>query len=521
MPGLDGMRALAVVAVMVYHANRTWLHGGFLGVEVFFVISGYLITLLLIAEHERNDRIDLKGFWKRRFRRLLPALYVMLAALIVYVAFFKRIAQGRIRGDVIAGIAYVSNWYQIWVGAGYTANEAFAPLRHLWSLAVEEQFYIIWPLVMLVILRRAGKQLPRVAMWLFGVAVAINVLMAVLFVSGDIDSTCAPGHSHGYWIIAGRCISINDTLYLSTITRAGGLMLGAAFAMIWRPLAVIRGPLRDKGRQLDLVALGGVLILGLLMWGVHLADPADNILTGSKFDPLLFRGGLFLAGIATVLMISAVTHRDAMAGRLLGNPVFSWVGTRSYGLYLYHWPIYQIIRGQAGVLLTLPKFLLAMAITVPITEASYRFIEMPIRRGALSAWFRGDRRRPNAQALARRRQMVIGGAVVGVLVVGAGISVALAPNRCVGEVECANEAGKDAIAAQSTVPTESSAPATTVAATVDPAATTIAGSPTTAPAPTEPPTHRPPASLSKPKTPNSIHCNDSLALICLLVPETM
>ena len=488
MPGLDGMRALAVVAVMVYHANRTWLHGGFLGVEVFFVISGYLITLLLIAEHERNDRIDLKGFWKRRFRRLLPALYVMLAALIVYVAFFKRIAQGRIRGDVIAGIAYVSNWYQIWVGAGYTANEAFAPLRHLWSLAVEEQFYIICPLVMLVILRRAGKQLPRVAMWLFGVAVAINVLMAVLFVSGDIDSTCAPGHSHGYWIIAGRCISINDTLYLSTITRAGGLMLGAAFAMIWRPLAVIRGPLRDKGRQLDLVALGGVLILGLLMWGVHLADPADNILTGSKFDPLLFRGGLFLAGIATVLMISAVTHRDAMAGRLLGNPVFSWVGTRSYGLYLYHWPIYQIIRGQAGVLLTLPKFLLAMAITVPITEASYRFIEMPIRRGALSAWFRGDRRRPNAQALARRRQMVIGGAVVGVLVVGAGISVALAPNRCVGEVECANEAGKDAIAAQSTVPTESSAPATTVAATVDPAATTIAGSPTTAPAPTEPPT---------------------------------
>ena len=499
LPGLDGMRALAVVAVMVYHANSGWLHGGFLGVEVFFVISGYLITLLLVAEHERDDSIDLKAFWIRRFRRLLPALYLMLVLVIVYLAVFFRQAQGRVRGDVIAGLTYVSNWFQIWVGAGYTASEAFAPLRHLWSLAVEEQFYLIWPLVMVAILRRGRAHLPRVALWLFGIAVFINVVIAVLFVPGDIDSVCTPDTMNGYWSIAGRCISINDTLYLSTVTRAGGLLLGAALAMVWRPVAVMRGPMRDKGRQLDLLALGGFVILAMLMWWVHLADPAENSLTGSQFDPWLFRGGLFLAGLATVMIITAVTHRGAITGRLLGNPVLSWVGTRSYGLYLFHWPIYQIIREQAGVKMSLGQFVLAMIITVPITELSYRLVEMPVRKGAIGRWMRREYRpRSAAQAEARKRLVVVG-AVVAVLVGAAGVSVALAPNECVGEVECASEAGREAIdAAASTtlVPVETSAPTTVDPATVDPAPagdTTVPGA-TTAPTtpPTEPPTTPPP-----------------------------
>ena len=145
LPGLDGMRALAVVAVILYHTNNGWLPGGFIGVEVFFVISGYLITLLLIGEHEKTGRIDLKQFWMRRARRLLPALFLMMALLMVYSAIFERDTLGKLRGDVIAGVAYVTNWYQIWTGAGYTALLDFAPLRHLWSLAVEEQFYLLWP----------------------------------------------------------------------------------------------------------------------------------------------------------------------------------------------------------------------------------------------------------------------------------------------------------------------------------------------------------------------------------------
>src|SRR4026209_2604342 len=146
LPCLDGMRAIAVVAVMLYHANHTWLSGGFLGVEVFFVISGYLITLLLIGEHERTGRIRLGQFWLRRFRRLLPAVLAMMGAVAVYMALFNRSPQGRTRGDFLGGIFYVSNWYQIFVGQGYTSNEAFVPFRHLWSLGVEEQFYLIWPL---------------------------------------------------------------------------------------------------------------------------------------------------------------------------------------------------------------------------------------------------------------------------------------------------------------------------------------------------------------------------------------
>ncbi|MDO9173404.1 MAG: acyltransferase, partial [Actinomycetota bacterium] len=153
LPGLDGLRAIAVVGVMIYHANHSWLEGGFLGVEVFFVISGYLITLLLIGEHERSGSVNLRQFWKRRFRRLLPALYVMMALVAVYIAAFLTAERERTRGDFVAAAAYVTNWYQIWVGQGYSSGEAFVPLRHLWSLAVEEQFYLVWPLVMVLILR--------------------------------------------------------------------------------------------------------------------------------------------------------------------------------------------------------------------------------------------------------------------------------------------------------------------------------------------------------------------------------
>ncbi len=482
LPGLDGLRAIAVIAVMVYHANKSWLHGGFLGVEVFFVISGYLITLLLIAEHERKGFVDLKQFWLRRFRRLLPALFVMLALLMVYLAVFNTKAQGRTRGDLLAGVGYISNWFQIWVGAGYTAAEAFAPLRHLWSLAVEEQFYIAWPLIMVAILRRGRSHLPRVALWLFCVSVSIALLTALLFVSGDIDSTCTPEAHRGYWIVADRCISINDTLYLSTITRAGGLMLGAAFAMVWRPAAIMRGPMRDRGRQLDLLAVVGLIGLAYLAWTIHLADPALTILTGSRFDPWLFRGGIFLSGLFTLFIIAAVTHQRATTGVLLGNPVLSWVGTRSYGMYLYHWPIYQIIRQEAGKSLTLWQFLLAMAITGVITEASYRYVEMPIRKGAIGEWFHGGRRRPSHAAAARRRQLTALGVVFALLTGWAGVSIAMAPNQCVGTVECASEAGQILIDSANTTadqgdpndPGSTSIPADPNA-TVDPDVTTVPG----------------------------------------------
>ena len=156
----------------------------------------------------------------------------------------------------------------------------------------------------------------------------------------------------------------------------------------------------------------------------------------------MFRGGIFLTGVFTLFVVAAVTHQRAMAGVLLGTPVLSWVGTRSYGLYLYHWPIYQIIRQEAGKTLSLWQFLLAMLITAGLTEASYRYVEMPIRKGAIGAWAQGGRRRPSHAAAARRRQLTAAGVVAVVLTGWAGVSIAMAPNQCVGVVECANEEGQ-------------------------------------------------------------------------------
>ena len=482
LPGLDGMRALAVVAVMLYHANHTWLGGGFLGVEVFFVISGYLITLLLIGEHERNGRVNLGQFWLRRFRRLLPAVLTMMGAMAVYMALFKRQPQGRTRGDFLGGIFYSSNWYQIFVGQGYTANEAFVPFRHLWSLAVEEQFYLIWPLVMVGLLRLGRNRLPRVAMWLFGISAWISVMIGILYAGGDVATTCAPEAMNGYWKLFGRCVSINEALYLGTFSRAGGLMMGAAFAMVWRPMALMRGRVRDKARQLDVLALLGLALLGVLVWKLTLSG--DGRSTGIRFDPWLFRGGFFLTGLATLMVIAAVTHQRAMMGRLLGNRIFNYIGTRSYGMYLYHWPIYEIIRGQAGVPMTKAQWLLAMAITLPITEASFRYIETPIRQGRLGEWLRGDRR-PRTAVAYKRRQRVAGFGIVSAALVGfAGVSIAMADNQCVGQVECDSQAGRSVVVNE--VATDAPATvqpsiASSVAASVVPGQTVPPPPPSTAP----------------------------------------
>ncbi|MFT5978052.1 MAG: peptidoglycan/LPS O-acetylase OafA/YrhL [Candidatus Azotimanducaceae bacterium] len=419
LPGLDGMRAVAVVAVMIYHANSTWLKGGFIGVEVFFVISGYLITLLLIAEHEKTGAVNMKNFWVRRFRRLLPALFVMLLLLSIWTAIFERDALGQLRGDLLGGVSYISNWYQIFIGAGYSASNDFAPLRHLWSLAVEEQFYFVWPIVMVALLRKGSRRIADLSVWLFGAAVFVTVVVAVLYHPGPIDAD--PSNTPAaYWEIGGRFISKGDALYLSTLSRSSGLLLGAAFAMVWRPVAMMRGPLQNKAHALDALAVVGFAILALMSWKVGFIDTfGDN-----SADPWLFRGGFFVAGIATLLIIAAVTHRDSLTARALSGPTMLWIGTRSYGLYLYHWPIYQIVRNTAGTKLKFHEWVLCMVATAIITEVSYRYIETPIRKGQLAAmWQRRGQRSRRSQ----NRGAVLGGVFVGTaLAIFAGASLATA-----------------------------------------------------------------------------------------------
>lgn len=423
---------------MIYHANHNWLKGGYLGVEVFFVISGYLITLLLISEHERTGTVNLGQFWRRRFRRLLPALYVVLTLVGVYVTLIYISRREEVRGDFVAAVTYISNWYQIIVGQGYGAGEKFVPLRHLWSLAVEEQFYLVWPLVMLALLRRSRGRLPSVGLRLMLTSVTIAAVVAAVYVPGATAATCnVEGFRNGWATVAGKCINVNETLYLGSFSRAGGLLLGAGFAMLWRPLAVVRGALRDKGRRLDVFAAIGLVVLGFLIWTMWLFE-------GQVYNPALFRGGFLLTGIATLFLIAAATHPGAIAGDLLGNPVFVWIGQRSYGLYLFHWPIYQIIRKQANIQLSLPQLLIALAITVVITEASYRFIESPVRSGALTGAVSNLGRDPH--------QLFAVISVVGLMAV-ASYSLYEAKPQCVGDV--AQSLCESSVGTEPTLPTGS------------------------------------------------------------------
>jgi peptidoglycan/LPS O-acetylase OafA/YrhL len=441
LPGLDGIRAVAVVAVMVYHANSDWLPGGYLGVEVFFVISGYLITLLLIAEHERSGEIDLKNFWIRRFRRLLPALFVMMLLLSIWVALFERDALGKLRGDVISGVFYGSNWYQIFIGAGYSAGNDFAPLRHLWSLAVEEQFYVIWPLVMLAFVRVGSRRIAGIARWLFLGAIIVTVVVALLsYTAPQQNPELTPD---AYWFIGDRPISKPDALYLSTLSRAGGLLLGSAFAMVWRPAAVMRGPLRSKGRLFDLAAVLGFLALGVMAWFVSF-QPDQGV------HPFLFNGGLFLTGVATLGVIAAVTHQGAATGKFLSMPVLLWIGTRSYGLYLYHWPIFQIVRNIASNKLAFHEFVLCMLATGIITELSYRFVETPIRQGKLGELWKRRGRQPNrvGPSAGQRRGLLIGamlGVALSIFAVGSMATAELKQNNVQQTLEDAEEFVCDAL----------------------------------------------------------------------------
>ncbi len=485
LPGLDGLRALAVIAVIVYHANPSWLPGGFLGVEVFFVISGYLITLLLVAEHERDDSVDLRAFWARRARRLLPALFVMMALLVVWSAFFERDALGALRGDVIAGALYGSNWFQVWIGAGYTAVNDFAPLRHLWSLAVEEQFYVIWPVVMLIVLRAGRQRLPRVAMWFAGIAFAIAVAVALLMPSGPIGTCVETPNS--FWTIGDRCISKVDLLYLSTPTRATGLLLGAALALVWRPFALLRGPMRKKGPLLDPLALIGLLGLMFLAWNSKILKLKGE--EGLHADPLLFRGGLFLTGLLTLLLISAVAHQKAFSGRIFGTTALRVIGERSYGLYLFHWPVFQALRHEAGIALQLHEFIGAMAVTVVITEISYRYVELPIRE---------RRFRESMQSLLRsgpgalRRRGAFGVLSATIVAVPAFSVVSLAsaelkPNLVQATLDEAEGVVIDVLDEVTAVTSSTSVPSTTTApasnTSVAPEATTTTSTTTTLPPP--------------------------------------
>jgi peptidoglycan/LPS O-acetylase OafA/YrhL len=385
LPGLDGLRAVAVIAVILYHANKSWVSGGFLGVEVFFVISGYLITMLLINESQENGKINFRAFWIRRARRLLPALWTLLIGVTTYCALFERDTLGNLRGDVVAAFVYGFNWFQIWVGTSYFSAFGLVPLRHLWSLAVEEQFYLVWPILIAVVLKIFGRRPVLLGSLFFAASIAVAIYVGKTFEPGATGSVLETPDQ--YITIFGHAVSKVDFLFLGTLGRSGGLLIGSALAFWWKPSMFNSDHPTSERHIVSVVGWLGVLGLGAMLWNFQ--DVVEGGVDGgtSGYAPL-FQGGFLLVGLASIAIIAAAVHPHTfLATRVLGNPVFVYIGQRSYGLYLFHWPIFQFYRKFAGQGLNGIEFVLLFALALVITEASYRFIEMPVRTGGLrEAW---------------------------------------------------------------------------------------------------------------------------------------
>ena len=423
LPGLDGLRAIAVLAVIVYHANKNWLPGGFLGVEVFFVISGYLITLLLINESQQQGRISFKSFWIRRARRLLPAMWTLLLGVTMYASLFEREELGKLRGDVIAAFVYVFNWFKIWSGSSYFDASALDPLRHLWSLAVEEQFYLVWPLLIALVMKRFGRRPAKLGIIFLGISIAISLYVATSYAAGVRGTPIETPEQ--YISLFGHAVSRLDFLFLGTLGRSGGLFMGAALAFWYRPDMFASTAKSSDRHVVSVFGVAGIAGLTYLMWVFRdvITIPETGDVRG--YDPL-FQGGFLLVGVASVAVITAAVHPHSFIGnKVLGNPVFTYLGRRSYGLYLYHWPVYQLYRKVSSNYLSLAQFVVLSLIVLALTEISYRFIEMPIRQGQFGEWWH-KLRYPRTDADTERRTKFFAlGAVAAVLPVFSVVSLAL------------------------------------------------------------------------------------------------
>jgi peptidoglycan/LPS O-acetylase OafA/YrhL len=350
MPAIDGLRAVAVAAVFLYHADAAWLPGGFFGVDVFFVISGYLITSLLLAESVQTGTVALLRFWAGRARRLLPALFTLLAVCMLVGATVERGRLLELRGDALSSIFYVANWRFIFEHESYFAQFGRPPLlRHLWSLAVEEQFYLIWPPLFLLALRLRARAVLPVLVALG--AIGSTMLMWVLYTPGSDTSR----------------------VFYGTDTRAAPILVGALLAFLWKPSAL--PDVRNRVRARLLLETAGVLgLAGVLYAFIALHD----------FSTATYRGGFLVVSICAAVLLAVIVHPRCSLGRLFSLRVPRWIGERSYGIYLWHWPVLAFTRPGVDVhIARAPLALIQAAITVAIAEFSYHFIEQPIRTGAL------------------------------------------------------------------------------------------------------------------------------------------
>jgi peptidoglycan/LPS O-acetylase OafA/YrhL len=344
LPALDGLRGLAVIGVLLFHGEFPWARGGYLGVSVFFTLSGFLITNLLVREHGASGRIALGTFWSRRFRRLMPAALATLLAVCLYGWLFASNAQLRdLRGDLFAALGYVANWRFVFAEQSYAdLFAAPSPVQHFWSLAVEEQFYVVYPLVVAGLLRLGGKR-----------------LLAVVLGAAAIASLA--------WSLHLRLDA--DRVYYGTDTRIAELLAGAVIALWWIGRPALADPPRTRARSFAVAALGVFALAGTLALWTRVDQTSQ----------WLVRGVLPLQALLSVGLVLTAARPGVVAWVLSWRPLRA-IGLVSYGLYLYHWPIFLVLSPERTDLSRVPLFALRVAATTALSVASYFVLEQPIRR---------------------------------------------------------------------------------------------------------------------------------------------
>ena len=372
IPAIDGLRAIAVTAVIFYHLGFQWIPGGFLGVDFFFVISGYVITRLLLDSIARSGGLDLRGFYKARARRLLPPLIFMIVVTAFYISIWAQDSVKRFLTDTPFSLTGAMNWWLVVKEQDYFEAIGRPPLlQHTWSLAVESQFYLIWPVLLLVILKRFGKKVIPIA----ALAIALFSGTALFLVSLQLDASSSVSH-----------------VYFGTDTHSIGLFLGAALAVSWIPQN-FKSEVSNKAQNfIDFIGVFG--LVGIL----------GSFLLIDESSPTAYKIAFPLAAIFGAAIITSIVHPASRFAPILQNRVLLWIGERSYAIYLWHWVVFQITRprvdidGEDWALITL-RILVVLA----LADISLKLVELPIRSGKVEYWFKGMKYRT---APVRRRQKI-------------------------------------------------------------------------------------------------------------------
>ena len=360
IPAIDGLRAVAVIAVMLYHLGVSWIPGGFLGVDLFFVISGYVITRLLLDSIQRSGGLDLRAFYKSRLRRLLPPLAFMIVTTTLFIGVWAPDTIKRLLTDTPFALTGIMNWWLVFEQQDYFESIGRPPLlQHTWSLAVEAQFYLIWPLILLLVLRQLGRRvIPAAAL-----TIAIGSGIALLLVSLRIDSSSSQSVSH---------------VYFGTDTHSIGLFLGAALAVNWIPQNLKMDIAKRAQDVIDAIGVFG--FLGILTCFLFIDES----------NPTLYKIAFPLAGIFGCAIIMSIVHPASRFAPLLQGKAILWIGERSYAIYLWHWIVFQVTRPSvdlAGASWAL--YALRVLIVFALADISLRWVELPFRNGYIESWFRG------------------------------------------------------------------------------------------------------------------------------------